>query len=211
MTLTVEREILDHEVERLRAEGFDVFVDPGPSLVPDFLGLYRPDAVAQREGRMIALEVTSRTGASQKKLGEIAAIFERHPEWEFRVVWAEPAAGAAVLPVQTKDEIRETIAEIRKLRDQGHFRPSFLLGWAALEAAARAVAGPRFGRAQTPGRLVQVLGEEGYLTPDETDAIRSLAEKRNQLVHGTLDAPVGREDVDQLVRALEAVTAEITA
>lgn len=211
MTSATEREILDHEVERLRAEGYDVFVDPGPSLVPDFLGSYRPDAVAELEGRKIALEVASRTGASQEKLGEVAAIFERHPEWEFRVVWAEPAAGAKPLPVQTKDQIRAAIAEIEKLRSQSHFRPSFLLGWAALEAAARAVAEPRLGRAQTPGRLVQVLGEEGYLTPDETDAMRSLVEKRNHLVHGTLDAPVSGEDVDALVRALEAVTAEIAA
>lgn len=211
MTSTTERQILDHEVDRLRAEGYDVFIDPGPSLVPEFLGTYRPDAVAKREDRRIALEVASRSGASELKLGEVAAIFQRHPEWEFRVIWAEPAAGAASLPVQTKDEIRAAITEVRKLRSDGHFRPSFLLGWAALEAAARAIAETRFGRAQTPGRLVQVLGEEGYLTPDETDAVRSLTEKRNRLVHGTLDAPVDGNDVDQLVRALEALTAGIAA
>ncbi len=211
MTLTTEREILDHEVERLRADGYDVYIDPGPSLVPDFLGSYRPDAVAKRDDSKIALEVASRTDASQRKLGEVAAIFERHPEWEFRVVWAEPAAGAVRLPVQTKDEIRAAIVEIKKLRSQEHFRPSFLLGWAAFEAAARAVAESRFRRAQTPARLVQVLGEEGYLTPDETDAMRGLTEKRNDLVHGTLDAAINGEDVDQLIRALEALTAEIAS
>jgi uncharacterized protein YutE (UPF0331/DUF86 family) len=211
MTSTTEREILDHEVERLRAEGYDVYIDPGPSLVPDFLGSYRPDVVAKREDSRIALEVASRTDATQRKLGEVAAIFERHPEWEFRIVWAEPAAGAPRLPVQTKDQIRSAIAEIKKLRGQKHFRASFLLGWSAFEAAARAVAETRFERAQTPGRLVQVLGEEGYLTPNEADAMRSLTEKRNRLVHGTLDAPINGEDVDQLVRALEAVTAEIAA
>lgn len=211
MTTITEREILDHEVERLRAEGYDVYVDPGPSLVPDFLGSYRPDAVAEREGSKIALEVVSRTDPAQTRLGEVAAIFERHPEWEFRVVWAEPAEGATRLPVQTKDEIRAAIVEIKKLRSEKHFRPSFLLGWAAFEAAARAVAETRFGRAQTPVRLVQALGEEGYLTPDETDAMRSLTEKRNRLVHGMLDAPVDGEDVDKLIRALEAVTAGIPA
>jgi len=211
MTSTTEREILDHEVERLRAEGYDVFVNPGPSLVPEFLGSYRPDAVAKLEDRKIALEVASRTGASRKNLDEVAAIFTRHPEWEFRVVWAEPAAGATRLPVQTKDDIRAAIVEVNKLRSQGHFRPSFLLGWAALEAAARAVAEGRFERAQTPGRLVQVLGEEGYLTPDETDAMRGLTEKRNNLIHGKLDVAVTGEDVDELVRALDAVTAEIAA
>jgi hypothetical protein len=211
MTSTTEREILDHEVERLRAEGYDVYVHPGPSLVPDFLGAYLPDAVAIRDDSRVALEIASRTGASQTRLEDVAAIFKRHPEWEFRIIWAEPVVGAPRLPVQTKDEIRAAIQEIKNLRSQRHFRPSFLLGWAAFEAAARAVAEARFERAQTPARLVQVLGEEGYLTPDETDAMRRLAEKRNHLVHGTLDVPVNGEDVDQLLRALEAVTDEIAA
>lgn len=211
MTSTMEREVLDHEVERLRAEGYDVFVDPLPSLVPEFLGSYRPDAVATRDNRRIALEVASRSGATQHKLSEVAAIFQRHPEWEFRIVWAEPVAGAARLPVQTKDEIRAAISEIQGLRSEGHFRPAFLLGWAAFEAAARAVAEGSFERAQSSGRLVQVLGEQGYLTPDEADAMRNLAEKRNRLMHGMLDAPVDGGDIDQLVRALEAMMAEISA
>jgi uncharacterized protein YutE (UPF0331/DUF86 family) len=211
MTSTTERAILEHEIERLKAEGYDVFLHPGPSLVPDFLGAYQPDAVAIRADNRIALEVASRTGDTPTMLGEVAAIFQKHPEWEFRVVWAEPEAGVPRLRVQTRSEIRAAMAEMEELRSQEHLRPAFLLGWAAFEAAARAIAEARFGQPQTPARLVQALGEEGYLTPDEADAMRGLAEKRNHLVHGTLDAPVRGADVDLLVRVLEAMTAEIAA
>ncbi|OHV89515.1 HepT-like ribonuclease domain-containing protein [Mesorhizobium sp. ORS 3428] len=209
MTLPVEREILQKEVERLTAEGFDVFIEPGPSLSPVFIKGYRPDAVAIGNGRKIALEVASRSGPTDRKLSEVAALFSQHPEWEFRIIWVEPADSAPRLPIQTKDQIRAIVGEIKKLRGDQYFRPSFLLAWAAFEAAARAIAESQLGRPQTPGRIVQVLGQEGYLSPNEADEMRALIEKRNRLVHGTLDVKVTGDDVDRLVHAIEIVTAEI--
>lgn len=209
MTLSIEREILQKEVERLTAEGFDVFIEPGPSLTPAFAVGYRPDAVAIGNGRKIALEVASRGTSADRKLSEVAALFGQHPEWEFRIIWIEPAMSAPRLPIQTKDQIQSILREIKKLRGDHYFRPSFLLAWAAFEAAARAVAEPQLGRPQTPGRIVQVLSQEGYLSPNEADEMRPLVEKRNRLVHGTLDLEVTGDDVDRLVQLIETVTAEV--
>lgn len=211
MMVSAEREILQREVERLAAEGFDVFLEPGPALAPSFAGGYLPDAIAIGKGRRIALEVSNRSDATEKKLSGVAALFGSHPDWEFRVVWAEPTVVAQRLPVQTKAEIGTAIKEIKKLRDEGYLRPAFLLAWATFEATARAVAHAEFERPQTPGRVVQVLGREGFLTPDEADELRALTQKRNTLVHGGLDADVSAGDVDRMVRALEEIAKEVSA
>jgi hypothetical protein len=172
MMRSTEREILQTEVERLTAEGFDVFIDPGPALTPAFAEGYRPDAVAIGKGRRIALEVASHDDATDRNLGRVAGLFRQHPEWEFQVVWAEPLATEPVLPIQSSDQIRAAIDEVKTLRAERLYRPAFLLAWAAFEAAARAVAGATFARPQSPGRLVEVLAREGHLSPAEADAMR---------------------------------------
>ena len=58
MSSPTEKEVLQQEADRLTAEGYEVFLQPGPSLMPVFLHGYTPDAVAYGHGRKIALEVT---------------------------------------------------------------------------------------------------------------------------------------------------------
>ncbi len=211
MTGSTEREIIERETERLTAEGLEVFIAPGQKLTPPFTQGYMPDIIAIGNGRKIALEVASRNDARSNDLSKVAALFDGHPEWEFQVIWPEPAGRAPSLPVQAKEQIQSTILEIKKIRGDQHLRPSFLLAWAAFEAAARAIAEREFVRAQSPGRVVRILGREGYLSPAEADVMRGLAEKRNRLIHGALDAQLEANDVDQLVGILESVTAEIAA
>jgi uncharacterized protein YutE (UPF0331/DUF86 family) len=63
----------------------------------------------------------------------------------------------------------------------------------------------RFERPQTPGRLVQVLASEGYVTPSEADKLRGLAEKRNKLVHGELRTRISEADVAQMTDILSTL------
>jgi len=211
MTSATEREILERELARLSADGYDVFVTPGPSIVPDFLEGYVPDAIAFGKGRKVALEVASANSATTQRLDRIATLFKAHDDWDFRVIWVAPNADVSPLPTQSLNELRSTIAEIERLSRDGLFRPAFLLGWATFEAASRALVSSEFVRPQTPGRLVQVLAREGYLTPEEADSMREFAELRNRLIHGALDAKVGRNAVDGLLKVLQSVTADLAA
>jgi len=53
---------------------------------------------------------------------------------------------------------------------------------------------------------VQVLAQEGYLTPSEADQLRALTEKRNSLIHGQLQIQVAKLEVEQFRVLLEKLT-----
>lgn len=211
MTTATERQILEQEIGRLQDEGYDVFVKPRPPVAPAFLRDFVPDAIALGPRRNIVLEVQNRDSAANPRLREIARLVQEQPGWELRLVWIEPLPGAGPLRVQAKAEISRAIDEVAKLLRDGSPRAAFLLGWAALEASSRAVETETFARPQTPGRLIEILGREGYVGPSMANALRRLSEKRNQLVHGVLDADVTRADVDTVLDVLASLLGKVAA
>jgi len=199
---STEAEILQHEIGRLEAEGYDVFIQPRPPHVPAFLGEFIPDAVAIGHGKHIVIEVKRSGTLADPQLKELAAKFANQNEWELKVILVSPTSSPSILPLQSSQAIEHTIGEITQLRDTNAFRSAFLLAWATLEAEARRLMPNQFGRPQTPGRIVQILGQEGYLTPDEADQVRKLADTRNRLIHGDLGVGVSRSDLDRLLLVL---------
>lgn len=85
-------------------------------------------------------------------------------------------------------------------------RAAFLLAWATFEAEGRASIEGRFDRPQTPGRLVEVLGQEGLLTPGEADHMRALSEKRNRLIHGDLGTEISSDDLQRMIAVLRQLS-----
>jgi uncharacterized protein YutE (UPF0331/DUF86 family) len=204
MTLpSTEEEALEQEIRRLESEGYDVFVQPRRPQVPAFLEDFAPDAIAIGQGKKIVIEVVRQSELKQRKLDQLAAKFAGQSEWELKVILVLPTSSGRTLPVQSRQTIETSIAEIQQLQAAGLLRAAFLLGWATLEAQARALIAERFARPQTPGRIVQILGEEGYLTPDETDQVRRMADTRNRLIHGDLDLQVSSDDLTMLVSILK--------
>ena len=86
--------------------------------------------------------------------------------------------------------------------DDAQVGPALLLAWATVEATARLLATKHFERPQTPGRLVQVLASEGILTPTEADDLRVLAEKRNNFIHGELQTPITKAEIERIASIL---------
>jgi uncharacterized protein YutE (UPF0331/DUF86 family) len=200
---TTEAEVLEGEVRRLEAEGYDVFLQPRPPQTPKFLGSFVPDIIATGKGKNLIVEVKRSGTSGDSALAAIAEEVKKHANWELRVIVVNPTSTASKLPLQSHQAVQAAIEEIEQLRGAGALRSAFLLAWATLEAEARRLVMGQLGRPQTPARVVQVLGQEGYLTPDEADAIRKLAETRNRLIHGELDIAVSRESLDQLLQALQ--------
>lgn len=201
----IEEQVLQREIARLESEGYDVFVQPSAPLVPEFLGDYVPDAVATGNGKKIVLEVARALGS--EKLKEVAARFAKQHEWELKVLLVTPNSPGKTVPVQSRQAIDGAIEEIERLQQVNALRAAFLLAWATFEAEGRASIAGKFDRPQTPGRLVQVLGQEGLLTPSEADRMRALSEQRNQLVHGNLGTEIGNEDLLWLVSILRKMAA----
>jgi uncharacterized protein YutE (UPF0331/DUF86 family) len=179
-----------------------VFVQPRPPHAPTFLGDFIPDAIAIGHGKNIVIEVKRSGSLGDPQLQELAAKFKNQSEWELKIILISPTASPSILPLQSSQAIQGTIGEITQLRDTNAIRSAFLLAWATLEAEARRLMPNQFGRPQTPGRIVQILGQEGYLTPDETDRVRALADIRNRLMHGDLSVGISRDDLDQILSLL---------
>ncbi len=201
----IEDQVLQREIARLESEGYDVFVQPRAPLVPEFLGDYVPDAVATGNGKKIVLEVTRSSGS--EKLKEVAARFAKQREWELKILLVTPTSSGKTVPVQSRQAIDGAIEEIERLHQMNALRSAFLLAWATFEAEGRASIAGKFDRPQTPGRLVQVLGQEGLLAPTEADRMRTLSEQRNQLVHGDLGTEIRSEDLRWLVAILRKMAA----
>jgi uncharacterized protein YutE (UPF0331/DUF86 family) len=202
---TSDADILESLLPRYEAEGFDVFVHPSPSIRPPFMQDYRPDAVALRRDRKIAIEVVRPEGNSSKKVQDLQSLFAPHRDWELRVFYVSPRTQAKAIEVATRKAIDESIRVVLALKSDGRLLPTLVMAWATLEAIGRALLPDQLRRPQTPERLVEVLAAEGYLTLDEANTVRTAISLRNAAVHGGLDVPVDERLLERFVGILQTL------
>ncbi|SFU98755.1 hypothetical protein SAMN02799631_03646 [Methylobacterium sp. 174MFSha1.1] len=199
-------------IETLRARyeqaGFAFQAEPEPDQLPDFLGGYRPDAVARKHGHNVAIDVRHGPGPSDPPLPAIRRLFDGHPDWRLHVAFvANDPLRAITIPQADPAGIRAQIAEIRALDAAGHRRPAFIMAWALLEAALRAYSEDA-GGASPPSTVVQALAMNGLIDPETERALRSLVALRNRVVHGDLAADPTAEDVALVLRSVETALSE---
>ena len=196
-------------VENLRARyeeaGFTFTVHPMGAHLPDFLGSYRPDALAQKPGHNVVIEVKRRQDPStERQLTNIRRLFVGHPDWQFHAVFmgADPQESVTI-PASAPVSVRGRMEEVRSLIAQGHRRSAFVVAWSLLEAALRALNGETGSQPRTPGTLVQTLATNGYIEPDTERRMRALVEVRNRIVHGDLEAEPATADIESVLSAID--------
>jgi uncharacterized protein YutE (UPF0331/DUF86 family) len=209
MSTQTEAEVLRQLLPELEAQGYEVYLHPDRRLLPSFSKSYIPDAVALRSDKNIAIEVTRQSRDASKKLARITKLFEGQPKWELRIVWLESASSQRDLEIQPLAAIAKRITEVQELLDKGSSEGSLLLAWAIFEALARAILPDQFQRPQTPGRLVEILARQGYITPSEADLLRVLAEKRNKLAHGELQTRASKAELGAFTKTLDSLAREL--
>jgi uncharacterized protein YutE (UPF0331/DUF86 family) len=203
------RTLLEGLRSRYEAEGFTFTIEPVRSMLPPFLGAYAPDALAQKPGLNIAIEVKARQSqATQEDLREIRRLFDGHPDWQFNVFFMgfEPLQSVTV-PTASSVDIRRRMEEVRVLEKQGHYRPAFVMAWALLEAALQSVDDNTTSKPRAPGTVVQTLAMNGYIAPDMERRMRELIGLRNQIVHGNVVAEPTAENVDLMLAAINETLA----
>jgi uncharacterized protein YutE (UPF0331/DUF86 family) len=187
--------VLESIVPQLEAEGFEVVMNPSRHHLPAFMQSYPPDAIALREDGNLAIEVISKGTSSEKNLDRLRDLLAGHRDWKLRVYWVSPSNAPKPIELASAKDIARTIKTIEHLTSEGMQAPALVMAWAVLEALGRALLSDKFVRPQTPGRLVEVLAGEGYVTPTEADRLRELIAARNQIVHGALQAKVTAKDI----------------
>ncbi|SRR6266568_3264897 len=202
---TSEADVLESLLPKYQAEGFDVFVNPSPSILPPFMQTYRPDAVALRSDKKIAIEVVRSTGGSAEKIRDLQSLFAPQSDWELRVFYVSPLTSEKTLEVASRPAIKSAIQRVLDLKRDGHKLPAVIMAWATLEALGRALLPGQLGRPQAPARLIEVLASAGYLTPQEADTLRAAISLRNAAVHGGLDPIVDERLLDQFIAVLHTL------
>jgi uncharacterized protein YutE (UPF0331/DUF86 family) len=182
-------------VPQLEAEGYDVYLEPSKLLVPSFLGDFRPDALAIRPDKKLVIEIISNGEKKSAEEASIAGLFAGQKEWEHRLIVMNRANTGANPAVQEIRTIGDSVSNLNDLVEEGQYSAALLLGWATLEASGRFLMPDTFARPQTPARLVQELATEGVVTPAEAANLRTLAQKRNKLIHGDLTTKVSKSEI----------------
>ncbi|HEY0331051.1 MAG TPA: hypothetical protein VGC77_18375 [Rhodopseudomonas sp.] len=197
-----EAEVIESLLPKYQAEGFDVYVNPSPAMLPPFMRAYRPNAIALKKGKKIAIEIVGPAAPSDKKIERLQSLFAGHGDWELQVFYASPLASGRNLGVASRQLIDGSIRQVEALLSAGHHQPALVMAWATFEAVGRALLPDQFRRPQTPARLVEVLASDGYVTPDEAQVLRRAIAPRNAVAHGGLDAVVDDELLEQFVAIL---------
>lgn len=212
MLTVTEAEILQALVPELEQEGYSLYVHPHRTLIPQFLGGHVPDAIALRDDKNLVIEIALRkTVERTEQIRRLSELFEGQDKWELRVYWGGPTELRATLAAQRTETIRARIDEVKELRAKNFVGPALLLAWATFEALSRLLMSKEFARPQTPGRLVELLAREGYVTPTEADRLRELANKRNKLVHGELETSISDEELELFNSILDTLLNQVEA
>jgi len=61
----------------------------------------------------------------------------------------------------------------------------------------------------SPIQVIQTLAEEGYLENEAADHLRQMVKLRNAAIHGDLSVDVPEEQLQDLVKQLQAVGSEV--
>ena len=200
----IEAAVLDTYLPDLEADGFAIFVHPSPKLLPPFLRPHRPNAIAFKEGKKLAIEVVTPQDDNGARMESLRRALEEHGDWKLQVLYASPSV-ARKLPVASRAVIEDQLDRIMKAFDDVGPTASLLIAWSVFEAAARSVMPDTLGRPQTPARLLEVLAADGTVMPDEADDLRRLGRLRNDAAHGRLDVAVTTDDLNTLITATRTI------
>ncbi len=197
MTRKLSRsQLIEFVSDELRADGYDVFIDPSAGVLPPALESTRPDMIALGKPKNIAVLCLSDADRSPiERLERLQAAIRTSPDWALRKFFYSADSSSEALATASPEVARAEIGKLRDMSRAGFAGAALLMAWATFEAACRLVMPTAFKHPQTPGRLVERMAHEGYLTPSNADFVRALIPVRNRLVHGVLDTRVEPGDV----------------
>lgn len=195
-------DLISLQADQLAAEGYSVFREPPPSSLPSALKDLRPDAIAIGVKPFLFLEVVRPGSKSSERVARIKAALEG-TDWKLRIildttVQSDRPQAASVADISEVLESMRTVLDVEP-------RAALLLGWAAMEALARNVDADRFAKAQSPGRVVEMLASMGYIVHSEAEELRSLAGLRNQFIHGGLSISIPSARIEAFVEIIESL------
>jgi hypothetical protein len=202
-----ETDLLDALRQHFSDQGYEFFVQPPSQMLPQFMGGFRPDAIAVTPQKKIAIEVKNSSQQSKEQFEQLARIFAPHADWEIRFYYAESPPDFDRVEAAPLERIKQAVDQARKLRRDGQLLPSLLVARAMLEALARNLLPDATERPQPARKLIEDLAAEGWITPTERSQLRGISQLGNAAAHGQLDAKIDERQIDVLLSILTTLLA----
>jgi hypothetical protein len=184
---------LEASIAKRYAElGFNVTVEPSPSLIPFDLGGYKPDILAIKEpNQNYIIEVK---GSSQRvsvdRFREISEVVQAHSGWRFLLVTGddELLIGEEAGLLQA-DQVKLQIMKAEFLVKQGFADAAFLYLWSLLEGMMRRRSIQKSIPIERLGglSLINHLYSQGEMTREQFHKCKDLLSIRNRISHGYQD------------------------
>lgn len=207
---TQAHSLMEEQVaSRYREAGYEVVLQPNPTMIPFDLGGYHPDLLAKKDGMNVIIEVKSNfdIAASYERLQAVAEETRRHDNWSFVLVTPRDVAevGLPNDPDQPSwEEIQKGVQSADRLGSMGEHEAAYLVLWIAFEQTIRklSIEAALPLERLAPAIMIRQLYSEGVLSIAQFDAARSSLEVRNRVVHGFRKSDLTEEY--QLLRGLLA-------
>jgi hypothetical protein len=173
-------------------QGYHVVQHPGPQDLPDFARDFKVEIVGRRGdgGVLVSVKKNRQEMEADGDMPRYAEITSGQPGWryDFAILEAEEPGAREARGWQelTGEDVARSLAETEELARGGHVRASFLMAWAALEAAMRMrlrALGESAGWGK-PRQMLNELYSLGVLAGAEFERLEKLSQVRNQIVHG---------------------------
>jgi uncharacterized protein YutE (UPF0331/DUF86 family) len=200
-----ESDLVEALTQHFKAEGFEVFIQPPSQMLPSFMEGFRPDMIALKQDKKIAIEIKQSSSQSRELFKRLSSTFAEHPDWELRFYYAESPPDLDRIETAPIERIRETIERAQQLRKTDQLLAALLVARAMLEALARAILVEPSSRPQPVQKLIESLASEGWITPSEASQLREISNLGNAAAHGQLDAKIEAEKVDRLLSILSSL------
>jgi hypothetical protein len=193
-------------VDRLRSDGWNVIMEPEPTLLPVELRDFQPDMIAQRGDENLVVEVRGprRTGADgpappPDRLAELAARIMDIPDWHLDLFWTgqdDPPAPAPVLADRARRAAALTDVDVEA---------ALLLAWSALEGMLATRAEQAGVLSHAGVNLSAELHSRGLLDDPIYTQVRDAQRLATQVAYGR-SAQIGRSQVQRLIDLTSSAT-----
>lgn len=172
------RHAVDDEAATLRAEGWDVVVEPAGDELPERLRPFPVDVLAVRDGQHRVVQVTSARRPLTGLLALLAQRIEQLDGWQLDLVHVRESP-----PSESQAQLAD---RSRRARDLADIDPeaALLLGWSAAEGALHRLAEHHDLDVEPAGPLLAELDSRGLVEEEVADVLRAAWRRRSALAHG---------------------------
>ncbi|KPL19906.1 MAG: hypothetical protein AMJ92_00010 [candidate division Zixibacteria bacterium SM23_81] len=196
--------------EDYKSRGYEVFIEPSPSDLPDFMAGFRPDLVARGPKDSVVVEIKIGTSiAASEQFRELARRIQQNPGWRFSLVVVDTRQEEVTPTTEdliNQEDIEKRMDQADQLISSKMYDNALLLLWTSVEALLRHFAireGLPLDRLPTSA-LIKELYSQGVISREDLGIAQKALTARNSVFHGfqSSELKVYIKDIAQFARRL---------